>query len=290
MQYYKKKRNGILMIQEIEPHKYENTYRPSAPLADSIVLYYEKNSVLLQKAEDVIAFPTFAEIAEQNAEIYDACTYLFSVDGTLYYLATLPDLKPSNGYVLEDVGIFKTAEPKHLAFAGITGHQLYHWYKNNKWCGRCGTSLVQDVKERMLSCPNCNHMVYPKISPAAIIGVIDGNRILMSKYAGRAYKQYALLAGFVEIGESVEETVRREVMEEVGLKVKNIRYYKSQPWSFSDTVLMGYYCDLDGSAKITLDREELALAEWIDREDIPEVSLRNSLTNEMIMKFRNREV
>ena len=81
----------------------------------------------------------------------------------------------------------------------------------------------------------------------------------MSKYAGRNYKKYALLAGFAEIGETLEETVKREVMEEVGLKVKNIRYYKSQPWSFSDTLLMGFYCDLDGSDEITLDRKNLRL-------------------------------
>ena len=112
----------------------------------------------------------------------------------------------------------------------------------------------------------------------------------MSKYAGRAYKKYALLAGFTEIGETAEETVKREVMEEVGLKVKNIRYYKSQPWSFSDTLLMGFYCDLEGDGTITLDRNELALAEWFEREDIPEVTSNESLTNEMIMRFKNGEV
>ena len=112
----------------------------------------------------------------------------------------------------------------------------------------------------------------------------------MSKYAGRTYKKYALLAGFAEIGETLEETVKREVMEEVGLKVKNIRYYKSQPWSFSDTLLMGFYCDLDGTDEIILDREELALAEWFEREKIPVGPSRDSLTNEMIMKFKNREV
>ena len=133
-------------------------------------------------------------------------------------------------------------------------------------------------------------MEYPKISPAVIIGVLDGSRILMSKYAGRSYKKYALLAGFVEIGETVEETVKREVMEEVGLKVKNVRYYKSQPWSFSDTVLMGFYCDLDGEDKITLDEEELALAEWFERDVIPVEPSRDSLTNEMIMKFKNGEI
>ena len=114
----------------------------------------------------------------------------------------------------------------------------------------------------------------------------------MSRYRVNhsTYRGYALIAGFVEIGETFEETVRREVMEEVGLKVKNIRYYKSQPWSFSDTLLMGFYCDLDGEEEITLDREELALAEWFRRDEIPVEPSRDSLTNEMIIKFKNGEV
>ena len=146
--------------------------------------------------------------------------------------------------------------------------------------------MKQDTKERMLYCESCKNMEYPKICPAVIIGVTDGNRILMSKYAGRAYKKYALIAGFTEIGETEEEPVKREVMEEVGLKVKNIRYYKSQPWSFSDTLLLGFYCDLDGTDQITLDEEELALAEGFDRKDIPEMETTESLTNEMIRHFK----
>ena len=109
----------------------------------------------------------------------------------------------------------------------------------------------------------------------------------MSKYAGREFKKYALLAGFNEIGESIEETVRREVMEEVGLKVKNIRYYKSQPWSFTDTLLLGFFCELDGDDTITLDQDELALAEWFEREKMPVKEEDLSLTNEMMLMFKN---
>ena len=133
-------------------------------------------------------------------------------------------------------------------------------------------------------------MEFPKICPAVIIGVTDGDRLLMSKYAGRDYKKYALIAGFAEIGETIEETVQREVMEEVGLKVKNLRYYKSQPWSFSDTLLFGFFADLDGSDEITLDREELALAEWFEREKIPVTEKHISLTNEMILAFKEGKV
>ena len=145
--------------------------------------------------------------------------------------------------------------------------------------------MKKDSKERMLYCESCHNMEFPKICPAVIIGVTDGDKILMSKYAGRTYKKYALLAGFTEIGETLEETVQREVMEEVGLKVKNIRYYKSQPWSFSGTLLFGFFCDVDGDDTLTVDHEELSVAQWFDRDKIICQDTGSSLTNEMMMVF-----
>ena len=113
----------------------------------------------------------------------------------------------------------------------------------------------------------------------------------MSKYAGRSTTHYALIAGFAEIGETIEETVRREVYEEVGLRVKNLRYYKSQPWSFSDTLLFGFFAELDGEDdSITLDTRELATADWFTREEAPAQPLNISLTSEMIWKFKNGEI
>ena len=148
--------------------------------------------------------------------------------------------------------------------------------------------MKPDHKERMLLCPSCRNMVYPRISPAVIVGVLNGDKILMSKYAGRPYTNYALIAGFNEIGESAEQTVAREVMEEVGLKVKNIRYYKSQPWAFSGSLLLGFFCDLDGSDRITLDRNELAEAGWFKWDEIALTDDHLSLTREMIMQFKKR--
>ncbi len=97
---------------------------------------------------------------------------------------------------------------------------------------------------------------------------------------------YALIAGFTEIGETLEETVQREVMEEVGLKVKNIRYYKSQPWSFSSTLLCGFFCEVGGDTEITLDTEELSVGEWFDRDNIPVEDDGVSLSREMIGVFK----
>lgn len=135
----------------------------------------------------------------------------------------------------------------------------------------------------------CGNTVYPKISPAIIAAVRNGNKLLLTKYADREYKRYALIAGFSEVGESIEDTVRREIMEEVGLKVRNLRFYKSQPWSFSDSLLMGFFCDLDGDETIRLDRHELSEARWIDREDLDIEFDGISLTNEMIIRFKEND-
>lgn len=278
------------MIQDIAPHQYKNAYKPEPPTQESIALYYEPGKCLVNQDRDGIYFPTFVELEKCNPGIYENYTYLFSIDDKKYYLVNELDLEQLPKFTLENIEIFRRATPQYCAFAGITGYQLYQWYTSHCFCGKCGSRTRLDAKERMLYCETCGNMEYPKICPAVIIAVTDGNRILMSKYAGRTYKKYALLAGFAEIGETIEETVKREVMEEVGLKVKNIRYYKSQPWSFSDTLLFGFYCDLDGDGNITLDREELAMAEWFEREDIPEVSTHESLTNEMMMKFKHEGI
>ena len=115
--------------------------------------------------------------------------------------------------------------------------------------------------------------------------MVHQDKLLLTKYAGRAFKRYALIAGFAEIGETIEETVKREVMEEVGLNVKNLHYYKSQPWSFSDTLLMGFYAELDGEETIRLDENELSVAQWCTREEIPEDD-GISLTREMMRVFK----
>ena len=278
------------MIQDIGEHTFDNQYHPCPPDRESYALYYEDHAALVRKYPDRIEFPKFRDIERLNEDIYEDAVYLFSIDGERYYPVEEINRERQSHFTMENTEIFRYAEPQYLAFAGITGYQLHNWYQSRRFCGKCGRRMKKDSKERMLYCESCHNMEFPKICPAVIIGVTDGDKILMSKYAGRTYKKYALLAGFTEIGETLEETVQREVMEEVGLKVKNIRYYKSQPWSFTDTLLMGFYCDLDGGAAITLDREELAMAEWFQRDEIPVEPERDSITNEMIIRFKNGEV
>ena len=276
------------MIQDIAPHIFSNAYAPKRPEATSYALYFNGHTVLAGKDSSTLRFPRFSELNGIEESVYEKAIYLFAIDNDCFYLVhQVPEEPPE--FELKDIGLFRTSGPRHLAFAGITGYSLYKWYDNHQFCSHCGAKLVHHEKERMLHCQTCNNTEYPKIMPAVIIAVTNGNKILLSKYANREYTRYALLAGFTEIGESVEETVKREVMEEVGLHVKNLRYYKSQPWAFSDTLLMGFFAAVEGDDSITLDREELALAEWFERENIPATESNISLTSEMIEYFRNHQ-
>lgn len=299
------------MIQDIEPYTFRNEYCPVEPEEESFVLLYEDGKALLHKNilphGEEISFITVreAKIFLKKAESFGKAdssvgelewTYLFAIDGMHFYLLSeaqermlCRELLACEKAVAEPIAFFRTAKPQYLAFAGVTGSQMHRWYRSHRFCGKCGSQMVHDGKERMMRCPDCGQMEYPKICPAVIVGVTDGDRIVLTKYAGRAYKKYALIAGFAETGETVEETVRREVREEVGLEVKNIRFYKSQPWSFTDTLLMGFFCELDGSDKIKMDEEELAVAEWCQREDVPADENDISLTSEMMCMFHNEE-
>lgn len=279
------------MIQDIKGI-YHNEYQERRPSDADCIMFVNGRSVLMKRNVPFIQYISYGEVKDY---IKDGVRYLFRIETSEkninFFLGDkemLPDFYLED-YSYEQQNIFRTKGPDIMAFAGITACQLANWYESTRFCGKCGTRLEHDKTERMMRCPQCDTMHYPKISPAVIVAVTNGDKLLMTKYAGRDYKKYALIAGFTEIGETIEETVKREVMEEVGIHVKNIRYYKSQPWSFSDTILMGFYCELDGEDTITMDANELAVAEWIAREDIPTEYDGISLTNEMIVKFKENK-
>ncbi len=278
------------MIQDIKPHQFHNEFQPQPPQPHSRILNYHDRTIMVKKTENhELCFPVFQDLYDNGLGVCEQYTYLFSIDSIGYYAFPEVETFLTEGYEFISLSALRSAKPQYLAFAGVTGYQLYDWYVSHRFCGKCGRPLEKDKKERMLYCEFCKQVEYPSISPAVIVAVTNGDQLLLSKYADREYKKYALLAGFTEIGETVEETVQREVMEEVGLKVKNIRYYKSQPWSFSGSLLLGFFCEVDGNDTIHMDPEELSVAKWVRREEIPEIDSNISLTNEMITLFQNKK-
>jgi len=279
------------MIQDIAPHQYDVVYRNTEATADSIMLVYQKDGLLCHMEGGQITYPTVKELIGAVPDLAGKAKFLFRIDGKAYFGLWESETEAFGAWEYLPKKELRHARPIWKAFAGITGFQIHKWYTENQFCGRCGTRMVHHGSERAMQCPACKKISYPQICPSVIVGIIDGSRILMTKYAEAHsnFKKYALVAGYAEVGESLEDTVRREVMEEVGLKVKNIRYYKSQPWSFTDTLLVGFFCQVDGDATITMDEDELSAAGWFEKDHLPVERSESSvsLTGEMIEAFRD---
>lgn len=275
------------MLHEIAPKQYHVEFAKKQPGDDAICFVFKGAEILEKMVDDVLLPPTYGELKEKVQKYI----YLFAIDDTEYYLADLKEEDIPEGY---GWWIVRNA-PEHRAqdqhFAEYTAYQLYVWYRDNQFCGRCGTHTEADGSLRMLRCPKCGNMIFPRITPAIMVAVTHEDKILVTRYKGRAYKGYAMIAGFNEIGETAEETVRREVLEEVGLKVSEVKYYKSQPWGIDGNLMLGYFAKLDGSAEIDLDRQELAQAAWLKREDLDDDTIRYqySLAGDLVAAFRRGE-
>lgn len=270
------------MLQDIEPRHLYNQYAPRKIGPGAKICAFKNEEILCSLREDDVLLPDWEALREGIVR----CVYLFRVDDAPYFLAELrPDFPLPEGFGYAGLRAHRRLRPRHTVFAEMTAWHLYVWYRDNCFCGRCGHPTVHDGKLRMLRCPACGNMIFPKICPAIIVAVTDGDRLLLTKYSNRAHKNYALIAGFTEIGETAEDTVRREVFEEAGVHVKNIRYWNTQPWGVDSDLLLGYFADLDGDAKITMDREELSLAGWYRREEMEIPADCASMTNDMIRAF-----
>ncbi len=277
------------MIQDISPRVLHNEYVSIQPDARDRVFVFSENKVLIKEKDGWMRLPRKEDFLNE----VHPYQYLFRIDEDRYFLDM--DFALSEGTLdwkireckcrFEKMSDMRWLADRELCFASYTAYHLYQWYRGSQFCGRCGMRVKHDEKERMLYCDNCGSQSYPVIAPAVIVAVTNGDRILLTKYADRDYKRYALIAGFTEIGETAEETVRREVMEETGLRVKDIRYYKTQPWGIAGNLLIGYFAALDGDDTVHLDKRELAVAEWIAREDLKGMDDQFSLTREMIQVF-----
>ena len=280
------------MLQDLAYGRLENEFHNWQPGPEDIAVCVGREGILIcRDADDSLHLPTVAEVAAWENGSWcswgqQKYVYIFRQQEQNYFLWLGQAGECCQAqYHYESPRLLRQLQSKDTCFAAMTAWHLYNWYRVNRFCGCCGTATVHDEKERMLRCPNCGNMIFPRISPAVIIAITDGDRLLLSKYAGRSYTRYALIAGYTEIGETLEQTVKREVMEEVGLRVTNIRYYKSQPWGVDGNVLMGFYCDLDGDDTIRLDTNELAMAQWYPRDALPARDDGISLTREMIRVF-----
>lgn len=281
------------MIQDIAPHKLANEYRGGATPREGDWVLYVRGQELAVKREDVPE-PSFAlpRVGETGVAS-EGLTYLFALDGRSCWLAgDAGQAEPPAGYELvhnRDLRM-EGRGPRELMYVAYTAVHLGGWYARARYCGACGAPMAHHATLRAMSCPACGNVVFPRLNPAVIVCVRDPERdkIVLTRYArGRYMPIDALVAGFVEIGETIEDCVRREVREELGLKVKNISYYKSQPWGVAGDILSGYWCDVDGDPTLHMDTSELGRAVWAGPDEVVGQPDDLSLTNEMMCRWRD---
>lgn len=300
------------MIQDIEPRRFRNEYLPALPADDDTVLDTTAEGLLL--SQDGLRLPSVREWREsgsaEDAELVYAFRMTRDADAITgpgeapmkerpcaegmearFFLA----LRKTDNAAPAPEGWQRTppsalrAHAAPLPMAAATAQHLARWYASHRFCGRCGKPARHSETERALVCPSCGSTFYPVIAPCVLVAVTSGNRLLLTRYARPGATRLVLVAGFVEAGETAEQAAAREVMEETGLRIKNLRYAGSQPWGLSGTLATGFFAELDGPDAIRLDTSELAEARWVDRADIPPCPDLSSLTMTMIDRFARGE-
>ena len=268
-----------MMIQDIGEYRLIGAYQNISPQKQDYYLSFSDDKIFARydEMQKTLSFPHCIDEHEDTV-------YLFSINEKKYFLGK-ENISGFNLLSMRELMALDLKENREI-FVAFCAYHLYHWYQTNKYCGCCGKKMKHSKTERAMICSKCGNTVYPRINPAVIVGVKNGNQLLLTKYRN-GYSHNALIAGFTEFGETLEETVAREVKEETGLSVKNICYYKSQPWGIALDLLAGFYCDVDGDDTIRMDENELKYASWVKREDIVLQPKRYSLTNEMMERFKN---
>jgi NAD+ diphosphatase len=232
------------------------------PDADPLTLVLYGDQLLLRAAD--LALPAAAELAGLAL----APPHPLGLwNGRYYQVAGLADTDALPAHLsLHGIrALFGTVDEGLLALAGRAS-QIVEWARTHRYCGVCATPMALVPGERCYRCPACGMAAYPRISPAMMVLIRKGDAVLLAWHARSPTPRYTPLAGFLEAGESVEEAVHREVMEEVGLRVHNLRYFDSQSWPFPHSLMLAYTADyLDG--EIVVDQQEIAEARWFGPDD-----------------------
>ncbi|HEU4845728.1 MAG TPA: NAD(+) diphosphatase [Burkholderiaceae bacterium] len=209
------------------------------------------------------------------------------LDGHYYQAAWLDsDAVPDPAYGFHSLrALFGVCDDGFLGVAG-RAVQLAEWARTHRYCGACASPMQHQAGERCYQCPACGLSAYPRISPAMMVLIRKGEQVLLAMHANAPYQRYTALAGFLEAGESVEEAVHREVYEEVGLRVHNLRYFTSQSWPFPHSLMIAFTADyLDG--EIRVDPAEIADARWFGPDDAwPDMPVTVSIAAELINAHR----
>ena len=209
--------------------------------------------------------------------------YLGTYDGKHCYAVEIGESAPlPQGW--QPIGLRDAFGRFETTLAALSGraYQILDWDRNHQYCGRCGTATVLRADERSRACPGCGRTTYPPVTPAIMVLITDGGRrVLLARNPIWPDGRFSALAGFVEPGEMLEDTVARETREEVGVEVKNIRYFGSQPWPFPHSLMIAFTAEYAGG-EVRPDGVEIAEARWFDAEELPKLPPSISISRRLI--------
>ena len=241
------------------------------------------DEILTEEFEGGLRIPFLPDIRSLGLEPENA-EYIGSMDGRDCYAAGVREKAVPVGFSFQKLlPAYDRMEEDWFWIAGRAYH-LLGWSLRNSFCSACGGRMEAVADERARQCTGCGIRIYPRISPAVIVSVTRGDKLLLARASRFNTPMYSVIAGFVEPGETLEDCVRREVMEEVGIEIKDIRYFGSQPWPFPDSLMIAFTAEYSSGA-LKIDNHEIVEAGWYGAHELPQIPGRASVARKLIDCF-----
>ncbi len=245
---------------------------------------FMSDKMMVAEAGETISVPCFTNPAELGLEPIREW-YLGTLAGRHCYCAEISETASvSDKMAFRGLRYLYGRLEESLHRIAMKAVHMIEWDRTTRYCGYCGMETIRARGMIAKECPCCELLIFPRISPAVIVLVEKENRVLLARVKRFTSELYSVLAGFVELGETLEEAVQREIEEEVGIKVKNIRYFGSQPWPFPDSLMIGFTAEYD-SGEIKIDETEIVDAGWFDPERLPTIPGKISIARKLIDWF-----
>lgn len=209
--------------------------------------------------------------------------YIEEFDNNSYACSILESNSPIDGFEFKNLREnYKNGSEKQFRHAS-TAFQLVNWRRNDKFCSCCGKKLIRHKIERAMNCQSCNKLYFPRISPCIIVAITKDDTVLLAHNKNFKPGAYSIIAGFMEAGETTEESVKREVLEEVGIEIENINFIESQSWPFPDSLMLGFSAEWK-SGKIRPDGVEIIEANWYKEDQLPQIPSKIAIGGKLIHK------
>ena len=254
---------------------------PEKEAGEPLLFLFMQNQLLVKRIGERYTVPTSDDI-DNSKEIYPDMHYIGRIGQqscyTSKYIIEKEVKKEMEFLTLRQLFTQMDETMLQAAFRAI---QITAWDYTHKFCGVCGAPTEKKDNEHAKVCPKCGHISYPRLSPAVIVAITKGDKLLLASNKNFTSNMYSVLAGFVEAGESLEECVKREIREEVSIEVKNIQYFGSQSWPFPNSFMIGFTAEYE-SGEIKVDENELSDAKWFSVKELPNIPASISISRKLI--------